>query len=70
MHVLDLIVGALALVGLVALGGLVWEGIQTLRNREADGVDLDELLAGSDDEPLDGVEKAQACAEALEANHD
>ena len=71
MHVLDLIVGALALVGLVVLGGLLWEGIETLRNREPDGVDLDELLAGgADDEPLDGVEKAQACAEALEANHD
>ncbi|HEX3291132.1 MAG TPA: ATP-binding protein, partial [Gaiella sp.] len=70
MHVFDLIVGALALVGLVALGGLLWEGVQTLRNREGDGVDLDELLAGADDEPLDGVETAHACAEALEAEHE
>jgi ATP-dependent Clp protease ATP-binding subunit ClpC len=70
VHVFDLIVGALALVGLVALGGLLWEGIQTLRDREPGGVELDELFAGADDEPLDGVERAHACAEALEARHE
>ncbi len=70
MHVLDLIVGALALVGLLALGGLLWEGIEMLRHREPDGVELDELLARSDDGPVDGIDKAHACAEALEANHD
>ena len=70
MHVIDLIVGALALVGLVALGGVLWEWVQTRRGREPDGFDLEDLLSGIEHEPLDGVETAHACAEALEAEHD
>jgi ATP-dependent Clp protease ATP-binding subunit ClpC len=70
VHVIDLIVGALALVGLVALGGVLWEWVQTRRGREPDGFDLEDLLSGIEHEPLDGVETAHACAEALEADHD
>jgi ATP-dependent Clp protease ATP-binding subunit ClpC len=66
VHVLDLIIGALALIGLLVVVSLLWDGVKALRDRGGGGIDLDELLGGDDSAPGDAIELAQACAEALE----
>ena len=63
MDVFDLIVGALALIGLVAVGGIVWEGIGGLRARRRGSDGVPDWDADGDE---DAVALAHAHAERLD----
>ena len=67
MDVFDLIVGALALIGLVAVGGIVWEGIGGLRARRRGSDWVPDWDADGDE---DAVALAHAHAERLDEQGD
>ena len=70
MHVFDFIVGALALLGLFALVGLLWELVERWLHRDRDAGDPMRGLDWDADEHGSAVELAHAYAGALEETSD
>jgi hypothetical protein len=69
MHVFDLIVGALALIGLLTVVILAWTAVEALATRyRGDGEA--EALWEDDDLPENAVERTHAYAEALEESRE